>query len=73
MALGEQIELDVLRPEIVPPLRHAVRLVDGEEREPRPLEQTQEARRHQPLWRDVEQVEPAREQLALDLRRCLRG
>src|SRR6266704_1952373 len=72
MALGEQRELDVLRPEIVPPLRNAVRLVDGEEREPRALEQTQEARRHQPLRRDVEQVEPAREQLALDLRRRLR-
>jgi len=26
-------ELDVLRPEIVPPLRHAMRFVDGEQRD----------------------------------------
>src|SRR2546422_9382688 len=37
---------DVLRPEIVPPLRHAVRLVDREEREPRPLEQPQRSEEH---------------------------
>src|SRR5205823_13501101 len=73
MALGEQIELDVLRAEIVPPLRHAVRLVDGEKRELRALEQAQEARRRQALRRYVEQVEPAREQLALDLRRLFGG
>src|SRR6266550_4135677 len=73
MALGEQIELDVLRAEIVPPLRHAVRLVDGEEREPRALEQTQEARRRQALRRYVEQVEPAGEQIALDFCRRFRA
>ncbi len=73
MALGQQIELDVLRAEIVPPLRHAVRFVDREKREPRALEQTQEARRRQPLGRDVEQVEPAGEQIALDFCRRLRA
>src|SRR3981189_391417 len=73
MALGEQIELDVLRSEIVPPLRHAVRLVDGEKREPRALDQPQEARRRQALGRDVEQVEPAGEQIALDFCRRLRA
>ena len=49
----------VLRPEIVPPLRHAVRLVDREEREPRARQQIQAARHQQALGRDIEQVEPA--------------
>jgi len=73
VALGEQGEFDVLRPEIVPPLRHAVGLVDGEEREPRALEQTEEARCRKALRRDVEQVEPACEQFALDFCRRFRA
>ena len=60
-------KLDVLRPEIVPPLRHAVRLVDGKEADAGALQQVQKARRHQPLGRHVDEVQPARRQIALDL------
>ena len=46
--------------EVVAPLRHAVRLVDREQRESAARQQLEEARRQQPLGRDVEQVELAR-------------
>ena len=61
-------KLDVLRPEIVPPLRHAVRFVDGEQADARSLKQIEEARRHQPLGRHVDEVQPPGRQIALDLR-----
>ncbi len=48
------------------PLRHAVRLVDGEQREAGAVEQLEAARREQPLGRHVQQVESARQQLAFD-------
>ncbi len=53
----------VLRPEVVPPLRHAVRLVDGEQRDAVPVvqcrEQLPERGSQRPLRSDVEQVEIA--------------
>ena len=60
----EHRELQVLGPEVVAPLRHAVRLVDREQRDARGVaelvEQAEERLGEQPLGRDVEQVELAR-------------
>ncbi len=58
-ALVQHGELQVLRPEVVAPLRDAVRLVDGEEREPSALQEIEAPRRDEPLGRDVEQIELA--------------
>ncbi len=66
VALVQHGEQQVVRPEVVAPLRDAVRLVDGEERDARLVEQLEAARRAEPLGRHVQQVELAREQLALD-------
>ena len=66
-ALRQDRQLAVLGAEIVAPLRHAVRLVDGEQRHLGAFEQIEEARRQQPLRRHVEQVQRAGEQLLLDL------
>src|SRR5690606_9236945 len=52
--------------EVVTPLRHTVRLVDREEGDRRTVEQAQRALELEPLGREVEQVEFAREQLLLD-------
>ena len=52
-------ELQVLRTEIVAPLRHAVRLVDREERKARAGQDIQAARRQEALGSDVQQVEAA--------------
>src|SRR3546814_13394327 len=54
--------------EIVAPLRHAMGLVDGEQGDLRAVEQGQEARGEQALGGDVEQVDPAGQQLALHAR-----
>ena len=62
--LGEAIvqrrELQVLGAEVVPPLRHAVRLVDREERQPGARQQLQRAFAQQPLRRHVEKIQPPR-------------
>ncbi len=59
-ALAQHGELQVLGPEVVAPLRDAMRLVDGEQRQRHCIEQRQAALGQQPLGRDVEQVELAR-------------
>ena len=64
--LGDRRQPDIFRAEVVAPLRHAMRLVDREQRQFRPRQQRQAARRQQPLRRDIEQVEFAVEQLLLD-------
>ena len=56
-ALVQHRELQVFRAEVVPPLRDAVRLVDGEERELRLGERLEHARHHQALGRDVQQIQ----------------
>ena len=61
-------QADIFRTEIVPPLRHAMRLVDRKQRDIGLAEQGEAARRQQPLRRDVEQVEIAGEQPPLDFR-----
>ena len=65
VTLVQQRQLQVLGPEIVAPLRYAVRLVDGEQRDLRAVEQIEAARRGQAFGRHVEQVELARQQCAL--------
>jgi hypothetical protein len=58
-AFVQHRQLDIFWPEIMPPLRHAVRLVDREEADARAFEQIEKARRHETLGRDVEQVDVA--------------
>ncbi len=67
-ALAQHAELEVLRAEVVPPLRHTVRLVDREERQARTLEQRPEPLGRHPFGRDVDEVELPRRQppLAFD-------
>src|SRR6266851_4409800 len=65
-ALVEQRKLEIFRTKIVTPLRDAMRLVDGEERDLGIRQQFEAARRHQPLGRDVDQIELALAHGALD-------
>ena len=58
-ALVQHLELEIVGPEIVAPLRDAVRLVDREQREPAAAEQVQEPGRLQPLGRHVDEVQLA--------------
>ena len=57
---------EVVRPEVVPPLGHAVRLVDREQRHLAPLEQPQRRVGPQPLRSQVQQVELAVQEGILD-------
>ena len=70
--LGDARQFAVFGTEIVPPLAHAMRLVDGEQRDVDAGQHLRKARCRQPLRRDVEQVELALHQPAADLRRFLR-
>ncbi len=65
--LGYHRQADIFRTEVVPPLRHAMRFVDRKQSDARAAEQSEAARRQQPLRRDIEQVKIAREQPRLDL------
>ena len=65
-------ELAILRAEVVAPLADAMRLVDGEQRDLDVREHLQEARRRQPLGRDIEQVELAVRERAPDGRGVFR-
>ena len=66
--LGEHRQADVLGPEIVAPLRDAVRLVDGDEGDLRLRQQRKAALGQQALRRHVEQVQAALTHGALDVR-----
>ena len=59
-------QLAVLGAEIMAPLRHAVRFVDGEQGDLAARQQRQEATGQQPLRGDIEHVQLASEQFALD-------
>jgi len=50
-------QFDVFGTEIVTPLRYAVRFVDGKQRDLRRFQQFQAAWRHQPLRRNIHQVQ----------------
>ena len=65
-ALVQHRQLNIFGPEIVPPLRHAMRFVDRKQADARTLSsKLQETRRHQPLRRDVQQIDFAVAQRAL--------
>ena len=66
VALVQHRELEVLGPEVVAPLRDAVRFVDSEEGDADPVEQRQRAIAHQAFGGDVEEVERARAGVGLD-------
>ena len=59
VALAQHRQLPVLLAEIVPPLRHAMRLVYREQRQALRVEPVERARLQQAFRRDVEQVERA--------------
>ena len=66
-ALGEVAEREVVGAEVVAPLRHAVRFVDRDDAEPcRAAASDVVAGAREPLGRDVEQIELAREERLLD-------
>ena len=54
--------------EIMAPLRDAMRLVDGEERDVGARQQIEAALLHQPLRRDIDEIERAAAHGALDFR-----
>jgi len=56
-AVGEVAEGEVVGPEVVAPLRHAVRFVDGDDAEATASEKREGLRTVQPLGGDVQQVE----------------
>ena len=55
----QQGELQIVAAEVVAPLRHAVGLVDGEQRQRRLMQQLQGARLDQPFRRHIEKVQLA--------------
>jgi len=65
-ALGKLPELEILRPEIVAPLRDAMRLVNGDQRQRAGLEQGEGTRLHQALRGNVEQIQPAAAQVVFN-------
>ena len=64
--LVQHRELQVFRPEVVAPLRHAVRFVDSEQRDVDLVEQRQRPLAEQPLRGDVEKVDVTGPQPRLD-------
>jgi hypothetical protein len=71
IALVQHVERQVVDAEIVAPLAHAMRLVDGEQAEQaarvQGVELAEHARRGQAFGRDIEQHQPTAQHLALDL------
>ena len=65
-ALGQNLELAILGPEVVAPLRDAVRLVDGKQCNVVAREKRQRAVLQQPLRRDVQEIEIAGREAPLD-------
>ena len=59
----------ILRSELMPPLRHAMRLVDREQRELQPRQPLQRTVAKQTFRRDVQQVQPLFDQIARDAAR----
>ncbi len=65
-AFVQHRQLHVLGAEVVAPLRHAVRLVDGEQRNVGARQEIERAFQHQALGGHIEQIEFAVQQLLLD-------
>ena len=66
VAFVQHRELEVLGPEVVAPLRDAVRFVDGEEGDADRVQQREGALTHQAFRRDVEEIERSRAGVGLD-------
>ena len=66
VALVQHRELEILGPEVVAPLRNAVRFVDGEEGDAHAIEQRKGALAHQSFRCDVEQVQRSCAGVVLD-------
>src|SRR5216684_6913468 len=64
--LGNDRQPDIFRAKVVPPLRHAMRLVDRKQGDVRAIEQSKAARGQQPLRRNVEQIEVSGDEPRLD-------
>ncbi len=62
----ERPEPAILRPEVVPPHRYAVRLIDGDEPDISPLKEREEGGLHGALRGDVENPDPAFKDHPLD-------
>jgi hypothetical protein len=71
ITLMQHRQRQVLGSEIVAPLRHAVRLVDREQRDLDTIDQVEATRHSQPLRRDVQEVELAGDQRTLGRARGL--
>jgi hypothetical protein len=65
-AFVQHLKFQVVGAEIVAPLRHAVRLVDREHRDPAAAEQPERGIGAEPFRREVEQVQFAAAELSLD-------
>ena len=70
--LPECAKLCVLRPKVVTPLRHAMRLIDGDQSDRDPSKPLDEAGIHQALGRHVQQVERIAAQPLQDVLRVAR-
>ena len=66
-AVPQYGELEVLRPEVVTPLRDTVRLVDGEERHVDLVEQRQRPFAQEPFRRGIQQVDATRAEPRFDV------
>lgn len=64
-ALVQLGQREIVRPEVVPPLRDAVRLVDREQRDLAPVQQAQRRLDPQPLRRQIEQIQLTGQELGL--------
>ena len=67
--VGQTCQLAIFGAELVAPLRHAVRLVDREQRERQARQPLHRAVAQQPLRRDVQQIELLLDQVARDAAR----
>ena len=72
-ARREKAELAIFGAEVVAPLRHAMRLVDGEQRDLGVGQHVERAILHEPLRRDVEQLQRAGLDAVLDVQNLLPG
>jgi len=68
---GELAQFPVFRAKIMAPLRNAMSLVDGEQRDLRAADQLTETRRHDTLGRDIEKIERAVADGAADVEKFL--
>jgi hypothetical protein len=69
---GKHGQRQVIRPEVVPPLGDTVRFIDGHERQAQSLQRLDELGQGEPLWRDVEELDRLRRDLAKHLRHLAR-